>query len=493
MRKTKNNGKIDILASKLNGIRGNGRKDSAIEILDILGYKDYISVPLYQFDAFLVKTATELYENNYRFDILLMAFGLLDGYDYNNGIPIGVRREKYLIESNHIQNNLREKIKSYTDVDKKTQEQLKNNLRKGVEETSIKDLAYFLYEKFLTGNEDIEKYLNTLNEYIEKVVDNKNHVSYRVKLQIPLYKRNTERSRDYIEELDPKELKINPVSYYIKSILEAEYHDEESEALYKALGGEDAPPDKEWVATWLTNCIHEKFKDTIDRDIMLVSFALLPGYELQGKDGLKNRLNQYLLKSIYYDTHPCKSRKPIEHIIGIKTEKEEEKRIRDKLEARRKRLVDEFIEHIENKDCSEHIKNIKGYATSSKRNHSYVPKSQDILFSKKNIECAQEIKSKFSQEILKTAKEILTASIAAFCCIFFSTYFLQKYETLSEKQLRKEGVYSTNWEKAERNQENLWTERASKDNNEVSYGEPIQIEEFTEINYTPIEDTEDDE
>lgn len=394
--------KLDDITTALLGIRDDIEQTEYFvelleeeKILNMMNKEERKNFCKLYTDKLLEKYLRILFKSDLHFksalDLMRAIYGFKEDFDIKGKTQKIRYVEYYQKTNNHLFGNL------------KTESSMDTTLRNIMQEI-INELAKCIIKKILKEGDGKKLNLLKTDPEFQELLDN--DIIERTKIHI----KNDSNTSDKSKTIN----RNNAVAYYIKSILKAEYHDEESEALYKALCGKDDPPDKEWVATWLTNCIHEKFKDTIDRDIMLVSFALLPGYELNGKDGLEDRLNKYLLESIYSDTHPCKSRKPIEYIIG--RDPEETSQIKAKLEARRKRLVNEFIEHIENKDCSEHIENIKDYATSSKKHHFYAPKLQDILFSKENIKLAQRRE--------KMIKNALTACISVWLFVCLPLFFI---------------------------------------------------------------------
>lgn len=90
------------------------------------------------------------------------------------------------------------------------------------------------------------------------------------------------------------------IAKYIRKTQTASYHDEFSHEIYAALCHEGESPYSEWVATWLLKCIKKKFKGcNAKQDLMNASFALLVGYELDinNEDQLRCRLHRYLNQS----------------------------------------------------------------------------------------------------------------------------------------------------------------------------------------------------
>ena len=124
-------GKIENVALILREIRDkekHDRRDCCVKLLDKLGYKKNTSVSLVKFDALLIKAAIECFDVSPKSDIVLMAFGLLKGYEYQR-TTISERRRKYLRESNYLQTNSRSKIKKFDEATEDEQEQEIKNIR----------------------------------------------------------------------------------------------------------------------------------------------------------------------------------------------------------------------------------------------------------------------------------------------------------------------------------------------------------------------------
>lgn len=176
-----------------------------------------------------------------------------------------------------------------------------------------------------------------------------------------------------------KDIEDDPVANYVTKIRFSEHHDDVAEGLYKALCGQGKSPYDKWVATWILKCIRKKFKKTIHDDIMLAAFALLPGYELDGKDGLEQRLSKYLEQSEYLEIYPCESyRKNItgtEESIQVMAELKE-------LEMKITNRLIQYIESIPEKDRRGHIENLADYGTYRPKTNSYEITKQHLHFRK---------------------------------------------------------------------------------------------------------------
>lgn len=146
---------IKYLASDLKAVRDqtkNRRKNCVNEVLKRLGYTRSESISIKQFDALLIRAIDQNFGGSRDADILLMAFGLMQGYRYEEITSIGARRKKYLAESNYLVTHPRKQI-LYADATKEQKDKLEDKLRKA-EDGRIESLAFFL------SQQDIPKYIN---------------------------------------------------------------------------------------------------------------------------------------------------------------------------------------------------------------------------------------------------------------------------------------------------------------------------------------------
>lgn len=449
-------------------------RDAINNIKEELGLENY---PQAQIEAMLIEATKEFFlkdgdnaDARLDIDTVLVDFGLLKGYDNRNRSNSGMDEatEKEMVterRANFLENSVyitKRKIKScQTYRDLKNKEKRKKSVNALGDSTRLRiiKVAKHIYSK----KHCIEQYINE----ITKDYDFSNP-EYLEEKWLPA-----------LSSVRPEPSKEGCVSDCLNSIrLSSEPYDDIAKDLYKALCDEDELPYDKWVETWLIKCIQEKFQDTIDKDIMLASFALAPDYALDSEDGLKGRMNEYLLKSIYYDTHPCESRKPIGYILGMG--KDEERQIKAKLEEREKKLFSELVEYIKNiENCHEHIKKLENYGTG--KHHSYSPTPQKILFSRENIES--------SQKIQKERKEIVIFVVTGILVFLFCVFSLQIYEPMHEEQVRKEAVFSYIWEKDESSQTESWITRSINDNDDSSGVEPVYAKNSQFSNGNFSEDT----
>lgn len=161
--KEKAGSKSDNILKYLKLIRepkGDVRKQICCRLFEELYNKKF---SILQMDAFLIKVVHEIFgEFTADTDIVLMALGLMEGYDYNDEPKIGERRAKYLRESKHLQHEKtpRDDISpNVTDTDK-------DNLRK-TEDVKFQYLAYYWDQ--MNKKVNIDEFMKESNDYIHKV------------------------------------------------------------------------------------------------------------------------------------------------------------------------------------------------------------------------------------------------------------------------------------------------------------------------------------
>ncbi len=155
---------VDTLSKKMIKLRDTTKNDRIAyseEILKLLKYEKEREP--YEFDAFLVKAIEIKFKESRNADIVLMAFGLMQGYEYGK-ITITDRRYKYLEESDYLAYNPRSKIKAFADATEDEKYDLAENLRSGPEDKRIEWLADFLLDQ---GN--IGEFIEEIDDYIETV------------------------------------------------------------------------------------------------------------------------------------------------------------------------------------------------------------------------------------------------------------------------------------------------------------------------------------
>lgn len=463
----------ETFTNALKALSSKAYRDAINNIKEELGLENY---PQAQIEAMLIEATKEFFlkdgdnaDARLDIDTVLVDFGLLKGYDNRNRSNSGMDEatEKEMVterRANFLENSVyitKRKIKSC-----QTYRDLKNKEKRNRSANALGDSTRLRIGK-------VAKHIYSEKHCIEQYI---NEITKDYDFSNPEYLEEKRLPELYSVRQEP--IEERSVSDCLNAIqLSSESYDDVAKDLYYALCGQAAPPYDKWVETWLIKCIQEKFRNTIDRDIMLTSFALAPQYELDSGVRLKNRIKHYLCKSIYVDTHPSKSRLPFYDII----DKNEEEQVKAELEIRIQKLTNELIEYImkEIPDRMEHIKDLKKYGKPTIG--GFDPKLPDLIFSKENIEQ--------SQKIQKARKKIMTFVVTGILGFLFCVFSLQIYELMHEEQVRKEAVFSYTWEKDESSQTESWITQSTPDNNDSFYAEPDYVKELEFFNDNVSENT----
>lgn len=104
------------------------RRDCSVKFFHKLGYNGSELPTVPQLDALLIKVVVEKFGETVRADMLLMSFGLLQGYEYEL-YSITDRRTKFLRESPYLQQNKKSKIKDYDKANPEQREKAQDSLR----------------------------------------------------------------------------------------------------------------------------------------------------------------------------------------------------------------------------------------------------------------------------------------------------------------------------------------------------------------------------
>lgn len=404
-------------------------------------------------EALLINAIVNFYDNDknrFKTDIVLMALGLLKGFDNRprtNDIEFSVGKSLYAKRT--------KKFHERTDYN------LTGNGLSAIEKSvkrELEKLASEIYAKKKDNEylkESAKKYPSPRKDYIPEEC-----------LPDMFYYQWVENSSAQAPALS--------AGYYIKKIRTSTHHDDVAMDLYKALCGDGEPPSTKWVAAWIYKCINEKFKKTMDKDILLASFALLKDSKLEGENGLKCRMGQYLEYSLYIDTHPSESRNS--SLGKLLASPKELNQLKEKLEKKESGLVEELIIYIETgiSDYEEHIKNLQSYDNSTNENSSYNPDSTDLLFSKENIE--------LSQKIHKAKKWLQSLSAAALFCMIIGICSLWLCEVSNEEKIRDEFSRSMAWGKGDIEQNEPVKERPNRDGDKPFSNKPYYAGESETIN-----------
>lgn len=137
--------------------------------------KDPLCIDLPQVDATLINATNEAFGGKDKItqhDVVLMAFGLLQGYEYTKIPTKSARQRDFLLYSDYLirMNKDNNGSEDYANADKQDRERLEDNLRK-MGEKWIKEV-----ENYLTERKDIGAYIDESQNKIE--TDNKGEVIY---------------------------------------------------------------------------------------------------------------------------------------------------------------------------------------------------------------------------------------------------------------------------------------------------------------------------
>lgn len=155
------------------------RRDCSVKFFHKLGYNGSELPTVPQLDALLIKVVVEKFGETVRADMLLMSFGLLQGYEYEL-YSITDRRTKFLRESPYLQQNKKSKIKDYDKANPEQREKAQDSLR-NTERNWYKSLVEHLAEQ-----DNIIQYVNDLSVYIEDASTGAS-ATRKAKLPVPSY------------------------------------------------------------------------------------------------------------------------------------------------------------------------------------------------------------------------------------------------------------------------------------------------------------------
>lgn len=164
--------KAEYLCSALKNLRdpmsthGDSWEEASKDMLKQLGFETS-KWTTNRIDAFLIKAVHEKFGTlNIETDIMLMALGLMDGYDHNCHVTkkIADRRAKYLRETDYLSN---ESI-PYDDANKNIKSTYQERLRKSEEDPRFLLLA----KSILSHKNNMEEYITETNDYIAKIGKN---------------------------------------------------------------------------------------------------------------------------------------------------------------------------------------------------------------------------------------------------------------------------------------------------------------------------------
>ena len=151
---------IYIISTVFRSVVPERKEYSGRELKDLFGKEIRISSPKKVIDSLLIEAIEECFKDEYiHKDVLLMAFGLLEEYEYRGytqgkkGLSITDRRKKYLEYSNYISDGYYNKIKDYASASLKEQKKAEEALRH-VEDKLITELTNFLLDNDYARNLD---------------------------------------------------------------------------------------------------------------------------------------------------------------------------------------------------------------------------------------------------------------------------------------------------------------------------------------------------
>jgi len=154
----------------MSNIRDKNRVEYGRALFYTLGHENSAFITEAQLDELLFKSIRRCLGVSIYACMLLMAFGLSSGYEYNT-LSLGERREKFLRESNWLQVNKRSKIKDFDSASKEEQEDALESLGK-TERYWIDRVVDELIKNVQPKNsKGIEAYIKLLDGHLEKVRD----------------------------------------------------------------------------------------------------------------------------------------------------------------------------------------------------------------------------------------------------------------------------------------------------------------------------------
>lgn len=146
----------------------NNRQQHLYDLLEKLDYKKVNSITIQQMDAFLIKAVHDcLGTDDIHHDMVLMAFGLLKGFDYETMPSDTERRRNFLLKTDYLVRNTRSESSDFSAAGIDTQKRLIDSLRQ-TEPRWVSKVA-----KHLQKQKDIEKYVDEIDDYVEKNVKGK--------------------------------------------------------------------------------------------------------------------------------------------------------------------------------------------------------------------------------------------------------------------------------------------------------------------------------
>lgn len=157
---------VDIMVD----VRDQDRLECGRRLFELLGYNNSAFITEPQLDELLFKAVRKCLGTDIHADMLLMAFGLLPGYEYTN-LAIGDRRVRFLRKSRWLKVNRRSKIKDYDSANEDDQVDAWDSLRNTEKYWMGKIADEFIKHINLSDKNGAIKYIKTLDSYLDEVQD----------------------------------------------------------------------------------------------------------------------------------------------------------------------------------------------------------------------------------------------------------------------------------------------------------------------------------
>ena len=332
--------KTDLIAIRDSGL--SREKGSKKIFEDLLGKESKVPKVKSTLDKLLIRSVNECFnENLVHRDMLFVAFGLLQGYEYESEGVLRERRKKYLQESNYLKVKRRRKKENFDDMTENEQNGAIDALRKA-EDKLIEGLAAFI------AKQNIKKYIEGLDGYIGKII-----VKTGTIIQRPSYIKDV--SLDS-QEKDNTKPGVSTMQHLLDELCEpgqGRLFEDVASDIWKELGL-DGNFDLAKFEALLIKIIIEPHEDgrkkALKRDAGLLTFGLLHKYYHAGKKTAKERYWDYPNYGDYLDIDESSQRE----FSRLSAERQEE--IIDELkqagDGYKKKVYNKLLELIQNGGCN---------------------------------------------------------------------------------------------------------------------------------------------
>lgn len=371
------------------------------------------------------------FNNSIKADAALMEIGLLRGFSISEEIrgsaiaastktDVTKRREDFLLASDYVEHYHPKKCYSHKDLEDNAR------LKEAAKTLGTTDRANLISVAEKIESMSVEK----IKEHIALSIKERPSPEKRYIPEELLPELQHPRKDHSIELKKPKKPKPGTVDSYLQTIQVSDKYDDVSEGLYYKLCRPKAdPPYDEWVATWLIKCINEKFSETLDADILHVSFALLPEYELAGTS-VEERLEQYLNNSIYPALASHGKYRDIDDI----EDDEQIEEIKEELRKSERQRLHELVRYVNQLgEPVEHINNLDKYGELKEYDGKKIYKPYALkLYNNKSYPIGQIVVNFFLNDEQKYSVDIDTISSKYEVCKFWGKFWEKiKYSILS--------------------------------------------------------------